>query len=196
MAGSKQPKEELILSVAKELFWKHGFKRVSVEEICTIAEISKMTFYRFFPNKIELAKTVFENVMNEGNAKFHKIINDKTSAEIKMKNLLLLKLEGTNEISKEFLKDFYSSNESGLLEFIQVKTNEAWQSIIKDFRKAQKKGIFRKDFKPEILLFIAQKITDIFNDPDVVKLYKNPQDVIMEVSNLFIYGISPRKKSK
>ena len=45
-----------ILNTARQLFWKHGIRRVSVEEVCREAGVSKMTFYRSFPNKIELAK--------------------------------------------------------------------------------------------------------------------------------------------
>jgi AcrR family transcriptional regulator len=45
-----------ILIAAKELFWKHGFKRVSIEEVCREANVSKMTFYKHFKNKIELIK--------------------------------------------------------------------------------------------------------------------------------------------
>lgn len=190
MKYATENKHDTILKASKELFWKHGFKRVSVEEICTKAGISKMTFYRYFPNKIELAKTVLDNLMKQSNVKFHEILNDDTAPEIKIKTMLLMKHENANEISNEFLKDFYESNESGLLEFIQNKTNEAWQSVIKDFKKAQKKGIFRKDFKPEIILFMAQRLTDIINDPEVVKLYKKPHDIIMEVSKFFMYGIS------
>ena len=37
----------------KELFWKYGTKRVTVEEICREAGVSKMTYYKFFKNKNE-----------------------------------------------------------------------------------------------------------------------------------------------
>ena len=48
------PKYLDIFKTAKDLFWKYGIKRVSIEEICKEAKVSKMTFYKFFPNKIEL----------------------------------------------------------------------------------------------------------------------------------------------
>jgi AcrR family transcriptional regulator len=43
---------------AKELFWKYGIKKVSIEEICAEAPVSKMTFYKFFKNKNDLAEWV------------------------------------------------------------------------------------------------------------------------------------------
>jgi AcrR family transcriptional regulator len=52
-----------IVSAWKELLRKHGFRCVTIEEICTKAYVSKMTCYKFLPSKIELAKTVFRMVV-------------------------------------------------------------------------------------------------------------------------------------
>lgn len=88
MAIIKNKKQELILHTAKELFWKHGFKRVSVEEICKIAKVSKMTFYKFYPNKIELAKAVCDNVIEDSIAKFHEVLHKEITTEEKIKKIL------------------------------------------------------------------------------------------------------------
>ncbi|WP_372931944.1 TetR/AcrR family transcriptional regulator, partial [Mariniphaga sediminis] len=62
MKENKKSKKYLeIMKTARELFWKHGFRRVTIQEICEKAGVSKMTFYKHFPNKIDLAKTVFTN---------------------------------------------------------------------------------------------------------------------------------------
>ena len=63
-----------ILLAAKELFWKFGFKRVSVEEVCKEAQVSKMTFYKHFKNKIELVKSLYKLVSDEAMKKYNKEI--------------------------------------------------------------------------------------------------------------------------
>src|SRR5690554_4753007 len=100
-----------ILENSRELFWKHGFRRVSIQEICEKAGVSKMTFYKYFPNKTELAKTVFLNVVEEGQVQFKNLILENISAEEKIEKLILFKAETTNNISKEFLNDFYLGSE-------------------------------------------------------------------------------------
>ena len=195
MELTKSTKQDLIHAAARELFWKHGFKRVSVEEVCEKAGVSKMTFYRFFPNKIELAKAVFDKVSKDGVEEFRAIMHSDIASEEKMKQILLLKHEGSNQVSNEFLMDFYTSKELGLKEYIEQKTAELWQVMLTDFKKAQQQGTFRKDFKPEFLLIVAQKLTELFNDPALMQLYDNPQELVMEFANLFIYGISPVKES-
>ena len=182
-----------ILTTAKELFWKHGFRRVSVEEICKKAEVSKMTFYRYFLNKTELAKTVYAKEAEKGIEAFKAIMSEKNSSAEKIKNIIHLKLEATNEISHEFVMDFYTSQETGLKDFIESKTYEFLSEILLDFKKAQQEGIFRKDFKPELILAISQKVIELASDENLLKLYKNQQDLIMELTNFFVYGISPHE---
>lgn len=183
-----------IMLTARELFWKYGFKRVSVEEICEKSGVSKMTFYRFFPNKLELAKAVFDEVINSGLVAFRNIIDtSKFSTAQKVQMILSLKMNGTYDISQEFLQDFYNNPELGLKDHIEKRTKSVWLEVIEDFKKAQKKKIFRKDFKPELLFYISQKFQELVNDKSMLALYDNPQALIMDVANLMIYGIAPRE---
>ena len=180
-----------ILDIAKTLFWKYGFKKVSVEEICSEAKVSKVTFYKFFPNKLELAKSVYDNAVDESVIKLIEIINEDTTAKVKMKNILNLKMEGANNISKEFLSDFYSNPELGLKDYIEKKTNESWMEILKYFEKAQKDGYLRSDLNINFFFYFSQKLADMITDPYLLSLYQSPQDLIMEMANFFAYGISP-----
>ena len=38
---------------------------MTIEEICGEAKVSKMTLYKFFPNKIELAKVILKKVFDD-----------------------------------------------------------------------------------------------------------------------------------
>ncbi len=187
--SSKKHKD--IVLTAKELFWKFGFRRVTIEEICQKANVSKMTFYRFYPNKLELAKAVFDMVIDRSIKDFHELLNKEIQASEKIKRMLMMKFEGTNDISKEFLMDFYNNPEVEVSAYIQKRTNEVWGSIIEDFRKGQQEGWLRKDFKPEIILIMSRKMIELVNDENVLKLYGNPQELIMEIANFFTYGIVP-----
>lgn len=196
MKSGKTDKSQAVLKVARELFWRHGFRRVTVEEICEKAGVSKMTFYRYFKDKIELAKIIFEKEAREGYKKFRDILNDETTIpEEKINKILLLKLDGTNDISQEFLSDFYIESGKGLAEYAELISNDIWKSVILDFRDAQAKGIFRQDFNPEFFFLISQKFTEMFNDRRIIQLFASPQEMVLEMAKLLMYGISPTKKS-
>src|SRR5450631_4008918 len=48
------PPRERILSVASDLFYRHGIRAIGVEKIAEVAETNKMTLYRHFSSKDEL----------------------------------------------------------------------------------------------------------------------------------------------
>ncbi|WP_317897733.1 TetR/AcrR family transcriptional regulator [Aurantibacillus circumpalustris] len=193
MKEETNPKYMQLLATGRELFWKYGFKKVSIQEICERAGISKMTYYRFFENKVELAKAVFDKEASQGVVEVKNILKEKSLPSEKIKKIIMMKQNGTTGISKEFLKDFYTSSGDGLKEFIEEKTKKLWQEMLVDFKKAQKKGVFRKDMKPEFLFFMSQKGSEMITDERLLRLYKNPQDLLVEFSNFVAYGISPHK---
>ena len=58
-------KEAQIISSARELFGKYGYKRVSVDEIAKNAHVTKKTVYSYFKNKEEILKYFLnEEIMN------------------------------------------------------------------------------------------------------------------------------------
>jgi AcrR family transcriptional regulator len=65
-ADNPSPKFIQLVETAHVLFWRYGIKRVSVEEICRTAVVSKMTFYKHFKNKVDLALYVLRMVMQTG----------------------------------------------------------------------------------------------------------------------------------
>ncbi len=185
-------KYNAILDIAKELFWKHGFRRVTIDEICREAKTSKMTFYRFFPSKLELARKILDNLYEMSMVQFREITRENSTPEEKMKKMLCLKLEGTNNISPEFLQDFYNNPELELKGYIEEKSKSTIVEIIDFYRKGQKNGWIRKDLNIEFLTYFILKTTPFITDEDLLKLYKSPQDLIMELTNLFVYGILPK----
>ncbi|MDZ7777784.1 MAG: TetR/AcrR family transcriptional regulator [Bacteroidales bacterium] len=194
MARQRRKKYEQILETARQLFWKHGYRRVTVEEICREAETSKMTFYRYFSNKLELAKAVFDAVAEKGMHDFKAVLYSDASPSEKLENMLRLKLEGTNEISNEFVSDFHNNDDLGLKQYIEEKTQAFLKEVIEDIRIAQQKGWFRKDMKPEFFLYMSQKSIELMNDEYLKSLYNTPQEIIMEIVNFYLYGIAPKDK--
>lgn len=183
-----------ILQSSRRLFWKHGFRRVTIDEICREAKTSKMTFYRFFPDKIELAKTVLDQYYDENFIKFRELFRDDTSVAVKLQRMIQMKVEGSNDISKEFIQDFLMSSNPELTAYFEEKTKTVWREGIKEFKRGQEEGWIRKDLNVEFLFHFSMKIIPVIYDTELLKLFETPHDLIMEVTNLIIYGIAPKEK--
>jgi AcrR family transcriptional regulator len=188
--GSAKLKYNSIRKIAGELFWKHGFKRVSVEEICRKANVSKMTFYKYFPNKTELAKKIYSDIVADAENRFREIMDSDASPAEKIKEVIRMKFEGTMNISPEFMADFYTGSDSELISFVRERTQEILSVLRTDYIRAQEKGIFRKDFNVDLLIKMQAKMTELMDDESLTVLYGSRQELIMEFAKLLVYGIA------
>lgn len=187
------PKYQDICKTGKVLFWKHGVKRVTIEEICKDAGVSKMTFYKFFPNKIELARTIFESVYENSLNRFKDTISSDMPFQDKVKEMIAMKMEGTKDVSVEFLNDIYKNPELGLLAYAEKRQQESLGLFAAFLTDAQKQGFIRKEIKIDFVFYWIQQMSHIMEDEQLVSKYDHPQDLIMELMNFMFYGLSPIK---
>jgi len=184
---------QAILKTGKELFWKHGVKRVSIQEICTEAKTSKMTFYKFFDNKIDLAKTVLDLVFDESIKEYQAIMAQDISFVQKVKETLLAKSRSSQDISQEFIVDIYKNKDLGLLEYVHSKGEAILDLVLDDYQQAQKEGHVRPDIKREFMRYQLLKMREMILDENLLAFYKNPQELTMELTNFFFYGLLVRE---
>jgi AcrR family transcriptional regulator len=185
-----------IVSTARSLFWKHGIRRVTIEEICENAGVSKMTCYKYFSNKTAIAKYLIEDLFDSGVKAYKEIYNSNIPYEEKVKKLVDLKMSNAHEMSQELLDDIYKYQDeelSGTIEDIKKKMIGIY---LDDIREAQKACEIRNDVKPEFMLYFLNNLTEMITDQRVAGLYTNPEQMIAEIMNFFFYGIMPRKNEK
>ncbi|HYW95493.1 MAG TPA: TetR/AcrR family transcriptional regulator, partial [Bacteroidales bacterium] len=99
-----------IMSYGKALFWKYGMKRVTVEEICEEANVSKMTFYKYFGNKDKLALEIIRSLLENTLKEFLVVMESDIPFKKKVEATVKMKMEQTGTISKEFLSDLYTGD--------------------------------------------------------------------------------------
>jgi AcrR family transcriptional regulator len=178
-----------ILKTGKDLFWKHGVKRVSIQEICKEAKTSKMTFYKFFDNKIDLAKTILDLLFEEGRNEYKAIMAQDIPFVQKVKETLLMEAKNSQGLSQEFIVDVYKNNDLGLLEYINVKGEVMMDLVLDDYEQAQKDGHVRPDIKRAFMRYQLLKMQGMISDEDLLVHYENPQELAMELTNFFFYGL-------
>jgi len=188
----KSAKLQQIVKTAGQLFIQHGIRRISVEEICQSAGVSKMTFYKYFKNKVDLAKYVINQMVSEAMDRYRGIMEQEIPFWEKVKQMIKMKMEQTEGLSREWLGEFTHSSEPGITELLHRVSQESFQLILRDFIQAQKKGDIRQDVKPEFILYFFNHMFEMVSDEQLLKLYDSPQALIIELTNFFFYGILPR----
>ena len=186
-------KQKDVLNTARELFWKHGVSRITMEEISSKAHVSKMTLYKYYSNKKELALAVLETEIGKSMDKFRDIIKSDIAFEEKLEQMFRLKTEGTREISREFLSDIYQNPELGLHTYVAAQAQKSATLFTSFLQDSQRKGLIRQDLKIPFVVHYMNQMIQMITDRQLQKYYDNPQELIMEMMRFMFYGLLPRK---
>jgi AcrR family transcriptional regulator len=193
--NNENQKFQQLTATAHDLFMRFGIRRVSVEEICSEANISKMTFYKYFKNKIELAKYLLNQIFSEQMTKYQKIIAQQAPFPEKVKQIIQLKHEQTNMMSEEFYNDLWKNPNKEIAELLKKLSDASSQKILNSFKAAIENGDIRRDLKPEFILYFLSHMAEMAKDDNLLKLYHSPNELAMELINFFFYGILAPEKS-
>ena len=190
--GSK--KMERIIETATELFVQHGIKRITVEEICRTAGASKMTFYKYFDNKIDLLRHIWERWFDEGYRALEEIDAMDISFAEKMRRLIEWKMNLVSSLSPQFLEEIIHTSPE-LAAFIGEMKDKNLSRFMAFVEKAQERGDMRR-MSPEFFLAVMNKMTEIIYDDSIARHYEDRLEMIRDVHNFLFFGILPVREEK
>ncbi len=190
MEKRKNKKYRALKDTAYELFMKFGISRVTVEEICSKAGVSKMTFYKYFKNKTHLVKNLIDNLVSVQMEKYRKIMEKPVPFTEKVKLILVLKNEQTEMMGKEFFTDLVlNPNPEIALQLAELR-EKSTKEVLESFRAARENGEIRRDLKPEFIIYFLNHLTEMTRDEELLRMYSTPNELAMELTNFFFYGIT------
>lgn len=190
----KNKKYQLIIKTSRDLFMRYGIKRITVEEICETADVSKMTFYKHFKNKLDLALFILNREVEEGINRYNRIMDQDVPYSEKAKEIIRMKLESSEDVSQEMLKDLMSSSVPEVAELMSKISRENFKLFLDDMIAAQKKGEIRQDINPHFIIYMLGLMQCMASDEKVSSMYESTRALTSEIINFFFYGILSRKK--
>ena len=191
----KSKKLSQIVETSETLFMRYGIKRITVEEICQKAMVSKMTFYKYFPNKIELIKYLWNSWFDEGYGKLDEINAMNIPFTEKLRLMIEWKMGFIEEMSPEFIEE-YIHVDPELERFMQDYLQKSYKRFMGYITDWQKKGYIRPEIRPEFFIAVLDKVQEMFGDDNLRKLYSDHVEFTHELHNFFFYGIVPRPDSE
>jgi AcrR family transcriptional regulator len=182
-------KKQQIVQTAAALFARHGFRRVTVEEICRTAGASKMTFYKYFPNKLELLRYIWNEMIEAGYEKLYELDARDIPFREKMQAIIDYKIELGSKMSREYIDELLGGAPEiqNLWKEIQAKSYGLFADFV---TKAQRRGDIRK-MRLEFFMAVLNKLHELVQDEQLRSIYPDHSDFIREVNNLFFFGILP-----
>lgn len=144
---------------ALDLFTKHGFEHVSVEQITKACNVSKGTFYTHFPSKYDVILEKFEE-MDNYYIEIEKNIPDHFNAVEKIlfvfrEQMIYLQ----NHVGKDMLRTVYTAAMTKEVEKNHFLINPQ-RKIFQMLRQFVIEGINQHEFKPDVTLEVATKYVE------------------------------------
>jgi AcrR family transcriptional regulator len=99
-----EEKKRQIFDAARELFGKHGFKKVTVDEVADRAGVSKVTIYTYFNSKVGLIRALVDETFRERKSAIEELIHSDRPFLEKLNALTVQKADASASYSREFLR--------------------------------------------------------------------------------------------
>ena len=192
MGKPSSPKFRKLVQTARDLFFRHGIKRVTIEEICEKAGVSRMMFYRYFRNKDGIAMYTLEQLYSDAWSKFDEILAEDIPFEEKIRRIAVVKMEMADEYSMEFLNEFLADEDSECGRLLMKKRKETYEFTRKIYADAQERGDIRKDIRVDLIMFMMEYSLEILRDERVQSMYPDMSELVREIFALLFYGILSR----
>jgi AcrR family transcriptional regulator len=183
------PKRNQLIETGEILFTRHGIRRVTVEEICRQAGVSKMTFYKYFSGKLELLKEIWNGWSDSIYSRLRDLEADGASFIQCMQAIVEFKIELISKMSPELIEEIIQS-EPEMREFIQDLRARSIARFLEFVSAAKERGEMR-DIKPEFLLTVTDLLGDVARNAELRRLYPTDMEFIREINDFFFFGIIP-----
>jgi AcrR family transcriptional regulator len=185
--SKKSEKPDQIIKTAIDLFSRFGAKRVTVEEICKTAGVSKGTFYKYFKNKLDLIRHIRDELIEIGFNKFDEISAMDITYPEKIELMTRWRIEFFSQMRNEFIHELFSLDEV---------VEEAKQRYLRNISMAQEKGEIQPDLSPELIWLVSEKLNEIIRDKSWQTVFTDYSEFQEQMRRLFFFGLLVRSNDE
>ena len=185
--SKKSEKPDQIIKTAIDLFSRFGAKRVTVEEICKTAGVSKVTFYKYFKNKLDLIRQIRDDLIEIGFNKFDEISAMDIPYPEKIELMTRWRIEFFSQMKNEFIHELFSLDEV---------VEEAKQRYLRNISMAQEKGEIQPDLSPELIWLVSEKLNEIIRDESWRTIFTDYGEFQEQMRRLFFFGLLVRSNDQ
>jgi AcrR family transcriptional regulator len=191
MVKSEDITRKRILDGARDLFFRFGFSKVTMDEAADNLGMSKKTLYKHFSSKEDLLQAVTQDHMDEMDEELHGLATRKGWTPLdKLKSLM------------NYVTGVYARMSDSLVHDLRRSAPGIWKQvedcrrehIFKDFgdliKEGRRKGMFRKDVDEKLFLMIYfHAIQGLLNPEALSGLSYKPSEVFDAIVKVLFEGL-------
>lgn len=186
-----------IIKGAEELFFRHGIKSITMDDIAKHLSMSKKTIYTFFKEKEEVVHTLMEIKIKEDEELFSSIHKSKINVVEEVFLMLKQMSEMFSAINPNVFYDLQKFYPKSWLLFTEFKEKCIVKMVEASITNGKEDGLVRDDVNAKILARLRmEEIEMCFNSrvfaPDKFSIL----DTQLALAEHFLYGICTLKGHK
>jgi len=185
---------EHIIEQARSLFMRCGLRSVTMDDVSRELGISKKTLYQHVIDKPDLVRKTVEKEIESDQQAVEEILKKNLNAIDELIEISHLVAEKFKNLHPSIMYDMqkYYPDSWALLE--NYRSRFIVKVILENILKGQKQGLFRTNFKPEVIARLYATKVQLITDIQVFPTSEfNQADVYKESLRYHIYGISNEK---
>jgi len=189
MTASKQ---QTIADPARRLFREHGFSAVSVGSICAEADVSRVTFYKYYSGKNALLQAIVTEQKNRVRAEFENLLERQGSLREAAEAVFALQKQSFEELySAAFLRDIEENIDLELERFFRELNEEKYAFMRGFFHALQQRRLIQPDLPVELIDLFIRQADILMRHPQRTALYAAaPQKLPQDVLGLLLHGLA------
>jgi TetR/AcrR family transcriptional regulator, cholesterol catabolism regulator len=184
------PQQERIIEGARDLFFRHGMKSITMDDIASHLGMSKKTIYQFYEDKegLILALTSLELGCQEKEMLETRKHSENAIDEIMQVMALMGRM--MNKISPNVFYDMQKYYQDAWKRFKEFKSRQMIGFVEENLRRGMKQELYRKDLQIKILARLRIEEVELGYNPYIYPPDQfNISDVQISLLDHFLHGI-------
>ena len=193
----RSPITERILKAAREHFFAHGFRSVTMDDLAAVLGMSKKTLYAAYPSKTTLLRAVLLDKISSVEHDLDAIMTQSSGdALAALQQLLACMQRHTGEIQPAFVRDIRRESPE-LFKLVEERRRAMIQRYFGSiFAKGRRSGIIRRDVPADLIVeILLGAVQAIMNPAKMEELGLTPKSGYSAITSVILDGVITKKGS-
>lgn len=198
-ADSSHPARQRIIQGARQHFFAHGFRGVTMDDLAQELGMSKKTLYAHFSSKLELVEAVLRDKVERAMADLERITSDVShDFPTVLHDLLACMHEHSREVTPPFVRDVKRETPQLFAIVEQGRREMITRHFGRLFVQGRKEGRVRKDVPMELIVeILLAATTAIVNPVKMTEMGLSPREGYMGIITVVLEGaLAPEGRGK
>ena len=194
---TKNQTRQRILEATQELFFRHGIKSITMDDVAAHLGMSKKTIYTSFTDKNDLVTGLAEMELECQRTDLDVIHKKSENAIDEILKIMNMMSRSFSKMNPSLFYDLQKFHPAAWKKFREFKEKKLRGFIEENLKRGIKQNLYRKDLNIKILARLRMAEVEIAFDPSTFQPDQfNVREVQLELIDHFLHGITTLKGHK